>query len=211
MSNRFQSGKKYIVDGGLLEEINRKLDTLRILPTNFVRPTILPGQGTQLFSTALPDAPYREWDLVPTDDDSGGYGVAVGSLLDGTDEHNGTIPCSNPTDTFSPVAGGCLLLKIVGKAPTSFSLELESSWPIDNDTFVETTGDPLEEVFSYRVLPVWYFYGSEGDFRLELNPALYARPAILRGANLRLINAYHQVPDGARLQVPEFEYYTAAI
>lgn len=208
-SQRFTEGRKYLVDGGDLNRIFERLDTNQILPSDAYDLEISPGKGTRL-KIAGGDQTSAAWGLVPTSDDPVEYTCNVGSLLQSTDIYDDEVPCDNPNDSFFFADGDCLALKITEKEPTGYTLEKYSTWPITDGYTVEVTGDPMEEIFSYRICPLWYFRDTAATFYQSLSPDLWAKPAIFPGANLCIVNSWFQVPEGARIQVPAFLVHFAA-
>lgn len=104
------------------------------------------------------------WDLVRSET-AGDTGVAVGTILAGTDRADQAVSCTNPTFECTPGDGGFLVIKITERDPTSYTLEYLDEWPEDGGYTVSYSGKIQDGDFAFaaRYFPLWKFTTTKPD------------------------------------------------
>lgn len=147
------------------------------------------------------------WGL--TENDSGTFDVALGTVLQGADDVKSTLTIGGTTTGIQPVAGQMLWLEVDSTSPTTGLLVTGVPWTgYSNPYETSGTGDTLTLV-KYR-FPLWRFYAADGvGNRQLLAEGVYGLQ--LCAENLKVINGAYKPTGEPILPVPVFEFASRAV
>jgi hypothetical protein len=160
----------------------------------WVPPVVFEGGESSVFPWAL------------NSEGDGDYSITVGTILKGDDSVSASLTCDNADYIFEPGVGDFLVLKIVDLVPTSYEIELLSSWPESGGAAVSYTGSVANADFELvaRYYPLWKFVASSTDpSRQVLGDGLSAIKCAPH-ANLVIQDSLYRTDTGEVLILPRF-------
>ena len=167
-------------------------------PDGIVPPPYIEGGAT---ATVVP------WSLSIVDSDAGTLTVSHGTILSHLDKHNDKLTSTNTeAEEYTAASGGFLCIKIQEVAPTEYSIVYESSWPITDDYYVETETVDSEEVFSYRLYPLWYFQATSTDAD-DLGISDFFATRLAPPAHFKVIHTLYDTESAGSMVSPELIPY----
>jgi hypothetical protein len=136
----------------------------------------------------------------------GDYSITLGTILKGDDSVSDSLACDNADYLFTPDVGDFLVLKIAEIVPTSYEIELLSSWPEDGGAAVSYSGSVATGDFALvsRYYPLWKFVATSSDPSSQLLGDGVSAIRCAPPANLVIQDSLYRTDTGEVVILPRF-------
>lgn len=164
---KFESGKRYLVDGATLNAILSDIATNRIIPGgNTLKSRVIPEVGTELMLGDIADN-ARMWDLIPAPAGEGAMTLKGPRVRNGLTDVTAVVSITNAT--FVPAAGSWVIATITSLTAPAIVISQVSTW----DSYPNAYEFDGSNQFVSASLPIWQFTDTAAAHNVRVSEGVY--------------------------------------